>query len=284
MIELGGMLHAGPNGAYDWLWASLIALVVITIVDFGIIKYYFKLKSGTGGGARWFAIHVFCNLWITWVAFPDLYLVFFDPMYTLQATTFASIYPLAINQALHFYHMVLFFDELVFVDWLHHGVMTLITVPLLFTQNPTPIINANHIFITGIPGAIDYIMLVMVKQGKLRSSTEKAVNCFMNVWIRAPGIFFITVVGYVSGHFQSQYNELNFSPFQFNCLIIILLTNYWNAFYFLERVVGSNYRRLEKERMACKKVEEATMLADTAKSAVNIDIAQDIQGVDKTRE
>lgn len=245
-IEFGDMIHAGPNGIYDWIYASIVALVVITLIDHFVYKRWLKLPSGTGGGSRWFGLHVFCNLWIVFHAYPDAWTMFTDPLLALQSTQICSIYPLAINQAMHFYHMVVFFEQLVFVDWLHHGVMTLITVPLLFTQNPSPIINANHIFITGLPGAIDYTLLILAKQGKINPFVEKYVNRHLNVWVRAPGIFYITILGYAWTHYQYRFNQLNYSDFQFWCSIVVLMTNYWNAFYFLERVVGSYHKKLTK--------------------------------------
>jgi len=134
--------------------------------------------------------------------------------------------------------------------------MTLITVPLLFTQNPSPIINSNHVFITGLPGAIDYILLILAKQGKLEPFTEKYANRHLNVWMRAPGIFYVTVIGYVWSHYQLRFNSLNYSNFQFWCSVIALLTNYWNAFYFLERVVGSYNKKLLKIQMTAQEEKE----------------------------
>ena len=82
----------------------------------------------------------------------------------------------------------------------------------------------------------------------------------MNVWIRAPGIFYVTILGYAGSHYQYRFNRLNYSDFQFWCSIIALLTNYWNAFYFLERVVGSYHKKLLKIELARKKVEQEAEL------------------------
>jgi hypothetical protein len=64
------------------------------------------------------------------------------------------------------------------------------------------------------------------------------------------------VLRYAASHYQYRFNRLNYSDFQFWCSIIALLTNYWNAFYFLERVVGSYHKNLLKIAIARKKVEK----------------------------
>ena len=49
----------------------------------------------------------------------------------------------------------------------------------------------------GLPGGIDYYLLIQVKRGKIKSIEEKKINTYLNNYIRAPGIllnywFYIT--------------------------------------------------------------------------------------------
>lgn len=39
-------------------------------------------------------------------------------------------------------------------------------------------------FISGLPGAIDYLLLVLVKNGKLNPNTQKRVCASLNVYLR----------------------------------------------------------------------------------------------------
>jgi hypothetical protein len=55
--------------------------------------------------------------------------------------------------------------------------------------------NALLFFITGVPGGITYIMLVLVKMGKMQYLTEKAISAGINTWMRTPGLtWFSTVI------------------------------------------------------------------------------------------
>mmetsp|Transcript_29055 Transcript_29055/g.62703 ORF Transcript_29055/g.62703 Transcript_29055/m.62703 type:complete len:135 (+) Transcript_29055:261-665(+) len=117
--------------------------------------------------------------------------------------------------------------------------MTFIAVPLVFIQDPSPIINASHVFVTGLPGALDYAMLAAVKEGRMHSMTEKKINNSMNVWVRAPGLFATAVFGYVHGCKLIAEPDSGYTQLQFVCLMFNLIIYYWNAFYFMERVVGN---------------------------------------------
>ena len=42
-------------------------------------------------------------------------------------------------------------------------------------------------FVCGVPGAIDYALLSLVKQGRLDRMLEKRWNTLINTWLRGPG-------------------------------------------------------------------------------------------------
>jgi hypothetical protein len=48
-------------------------------------------------------------------------------------------------------------------------------------------VNSLLFFITGIPGAMDYAMLSMVKENLMDKLEEKRLNTHINVWLRMPG-------------------------------------------------------------------------------------------------
>ena len=43
----------------------------------------------------------------------------------------------------------------------------------------------------GLPGGIDYLLLILVKIGKIKSIEEKRINTYLNNYIRAPGILIL---------------------------------------------------------------------------------------------
>ena len=85
-----------------------------------------------------------------------------------------SLQPIYMVAALHLYHMVpgLGF-ELGWPDYFHHFVFagTICTAGLSLAAGP--IVNFIAIFICGLPGALDYIMLVLVKLGRMQPQQEK---------------------------------------------------------------------------------------------------------------
>jgi hypothetical protein len=71
-------------------------------------------------------------------------------------------------------------------DWFHHILFcgTLVPIGLI---SPNPIVNVFCFFLSGLPGGIDYVMLALVKHGKLSREVEKIWNARINVWLRSPG-------------------------------------------------------------------------------------------------
>lgn len=71
--------------------------------------------------ARYFALHVICNMWISLLCIPDMINVFSDPIGMLK-TRAVNHWPTALVFSIHVYHMA-FFKNLNFIDWLHHVLM-----------------------------------------------------------------------------------------------------------------------------------------------------------------
>ena len=58
--------------------------------------------------------------------------------------------------------------------------------------------NVNSFVFMGLPGGLDYLLLVLVKMKLIDAGTEKSLNQSLNVWIRSPlgcVIAFIMVFG-----------------------------------------------------------------------------------------
>jgi hypothetical protein len=97
---------------------------------------------------------------------------------------------------------------------------------------PITTTTTNYIlfFINGLPGGIDYILLTLVKFGKIKKIVEKSINSKLNIWIRSPGIMmgaYIVLTQYIEGVLT-----IHWLPITFCCMGL-----YWNAQYFTERVV-----------------------------------------------
>lgn len=134
--------------------------------------------------------------------------------------------------ALHFYHIVKYWRKFRADDWLHHGLMIGIALPIgVLLENHT-FMGFSLFFITGLPGCIDYACLALVRNGKLGRLTEKRINNFLNVWIRSPGCIAEATLSFVF-LFESP-----LPGWKFATALIPTALNYWNGQYFMSQVVA----------------------------------------------
>ena len=77
--------------------------------------------------------------------------------------------------ALHIYHIILY-RPLPMIDWVHHGIMVVIMLPLAYALVPGHLLGHGAFYASGLPGGIDYLMLVLVKKGWMKSIDEKRYN------------------------------------------------------------------------------------------------------------
>ena len=83
------------------------------------------------------------------------------------------------------------------------------------------------------PGAgVDYALLAAVKEGWMASRTEKIINTYLNVWLRAPGL---TMTGYII-YVGTKYGKTTLSPMLSAWLALL---SAFNGTYYMQRVVAS---------------------------------------------
>ncbi len=153
---------------------SYIALVFIFILDKAIIKYN---KNG-----RWFQLHALCNLIITFCTFHDVQDCILYPPKSSEIVPIQ--YSAFIALMLHIYHCLKF--EIRNSDWIHHISSVFITTPV-FIYYPCKGTSFFLFVATGLPGAIDYIGLVLYKNNIILKYTQKHINTLINTYIRMPG-------------------------------------------------------------------------------------------------
>lgn len=203
---------------------------------------------------RYMSIHVIVNAYVVYLTFWDVVETMRDPVEAaIKPTNTSSI---IVILALHLYHIA-FFRPLPFVDWLHHFVMIIVMSPVAYALMPGLLLGHGAFYASGLPGGIDYLMLVMVKKGWMQSMTEKKYNCFIQLWIRAPGCIIHSVLTYVSqvevykmiekGELPSKGgNMMPLIPLNYIWLgsFVVWFTMYWNGLYFLDRVIRSHERNV----------------------------------------
>ena len=177
----------------------------------------------------YYAIHAFHNACIVYCSFHEV-------VQTL--TDFNSIHDappnfrvLELCFALHFYHIALYFQKLRFDDWLHHGLMIGVALPIGGLIPSGSLLGYSLFFLTGLPGGIDYAGLFLVRNGWMTKRFQKYMNMNLATWIRSPGC--VSVATYIlattSVHATPWYYALG--------AYVVAGLNFWNGQYFLQQVV-----------------------------------------------
>lgn len=209
---------------YDNLWQHIpyfAGSIVILLLTDGVLWLTKKNRS------RWFKLHVLTNAVTCITSYPDFINTFRDPLMNPHALK-SSLVPPNMTLALHLYHMVMF-SNLTVVDWVHHIVM--MTILSLTFICPNPAMTNYAIFIVnGLPGGIDYFLLILVKEGIIDRLLEKRINSKLNIWLRGPGILIGAYIIFIQWCYQ-------IITYDVRLLSIVILGLYWNAQYFTERVV-----------------------------------------------
>merc|ERR1712137_984366 len=63
-------------------------------------------------------------------------------------------------------------------------------LPMAWLLQPGPFLGHGAFWASGLPGGLDYAMLVAVKKKWLSSLTEKRINTQIHVWMRCPGCLY----------------------------------------------------------------------------------------------
>jgi hypothetical protein len=192
--------------------------------------------AGPSESARWFFVHLIANVVVSWLVWPDLVFCYHNigecALHQWQRGTFGY----AVAAGLHFFHLVFF--EVSAADWMHHLMTAVLTTPpiLLFHQHAH--VAVALFFMTGLPGAIDYFLLTLVKLNRLDPEIEKKLYVVISVWVRGPGVlsavFFALRILFAN---EPQLPWYKFAGMCWNGLV-----TYWNAMYFMHQTLSDYYR------------------------------------------
>ena len=175
-----------------------------------------KSKRKPPQKSRWFALHTFANLIVCISAIKPFIATILDPAHSADASRYpdvglfgnASNFPLVMIIAVHFYHMAIFTD-LNSADYFHH----LMFIPTMgipgLVWNWGPCQAFLCVFISGLPGGIEYFCLTLNKLGLVTDrAVLKKIGALQNAWIRWPGILiggYHIYMGWVYGTLQAPW-------------------------------------------------------------------------------
>lgn len=237
-----------PGGSLAGLNEDLTLFCAVLALLF-IVDMLLLPRVLTSPKSRWFALHALANAVIAASAAPDVARALLRPIAGLTGAA-GSMLPNAGIAAIHVYH-VLFF-KLTADDIFHHVrfVAILSTLAIVFKHDGGASINFGAFFLCGLPGGINYVLLVAVKERALAPLTQKLWDARINTWLRAPpmSVFaFMQWQVWLAGVRSSPW--LHPAAVAFFTIVVAGL-HFFNGFYFAEQSIGNYHATKVRLEMA----------------------------------
>ncbi len=179
---------------------------------------------------NYYLLHSLGNFIITYLCFDDL-LISYNDLFNFNKYK-TDITPSIITFSMHTYHIINYKDKLLFDDWVHHILMCGVALPLSLYVKSGCLLNHGLFFLTGLPGAINYLNLFLVRNSYISRSIQKRINLYLNLWLRAPGCI---------SHFVLCILVMDsFDVFEKLFIRLTITLIFWNGIYFMNQVV-QNY-------------------------------------------
>ena len=211
------------------MFFDLLYIAVLTTIFVGFDRYITERIQFQGA---YYAVHAFHNACIVNFTAADVWNTLTD--FATVGSVGPNMDALRFCFALHLYHCIMYWQKFRFDDWLHHGLMIGVALPIggLIPSGGT-LLGYSLFFTTGLPGGIDYALLFLNRNGWLVRHTEKRINTFLNVWIRSPGTASLAtlILLHICQNIQSIGN------FELMGAALTGVLNYWNGQYFMQQVV-----------------------------------------------
>lgn len=194
-----------------------------------IINVFIKQES-----LRYFILHFIFNMYIIYLLWNSFIYCLLNPLNVFEDkyNKESMLSTLSIMN-FHLYHLLSHNKELPIETLVHHLIGAILN-PLLTIFQPIGKLPVMHnIILCGIPGGIDYLLLVLFKYGVVTRMQEKKINRFLNLLIRWPFIFLSNYI-----YLLNIYNQnIMFSIY----VIFGVFINNYNAIYFCDKVIGNYY-------------------------------------------
>lgn len=184
-----------------------------------------------GYNKPYYAVHVIHNIAMVVLTAPDVWYAF-----TLENKMPINWAAILMCYCLHFYHVIDYYRVFRFDDWLHHGLMIGIALPLGSLVRAGPLMGCNLFFTTGLPGAISYGLLFCERNGIIEPATAKRYNATTNLWLRAPGC-----VAHATLSISYLLIATNMTTFDIASGLLIAVITVWNGLYFMEQALRAKW-------------------------------------------
>lgn len=171
-----------------FIYSFFLGLTLCLFLDkLAIYLYENYSEAKYSHNVRWFFIHFVINIFVTIFGLYDLTFCINNIDKCAMNPWINGSLPYGLAVSLHFYHIFMFYNKLTWVDWIHHTTSAIISTPILLAYNMTSLAVTALWFMSGLPGAIDYFLLWLVKMNYLNSYVEKKAYVYITTWLRMPG-------------------------------------------------------------------------------------------------
>ena len=213
------------------------AFCIIYILDSLLVKLNISRHRES---TRWFQLHAIVNSWVAFFVAPDVIDCLLDPVKSNQITV--TEWGRSFALSLHIYHAIFFTLRL--EDWYHHIISVFLCSPMCVVNN-TKAVSLCYFFCTGLPGAIDYTILSLVRTKYVTRVKQKQIASYLNTYLRMPG-------GCIGSYliFKDAFQP---TETYINRLFLAFLM-YLNSFYYGNQAIGSYYT-LKSENAILKNIE-----------------------------
>jgi hypothetical protein len=186
----------------------------------------------------YFILHFLINLTNTILIIPFIYNFISDPLFIDNYESYywlEYLYPVLIS--LHNFHMIHNLKNINADEIIHHVLTYAFWGLILYLKHPIYI--ASLIIMSGIPGGITYLMLVLKKLELIKSITEKQISKNLNVWIRSPGCVMFGFL-YIIRSIYLEYEN-------FYLILFISIWTMINGIHFMDNICESYYTSINKK-------------------------------------
>jgi hypothetical protein len=211
------------------MWSYFVTLVGI-LLNTQLFHGIDTIIVQAGLRKPYYGVHVIHNLLIVALTAADVRdsFIHFNTLHQYEPNQGAA----TLCYALHLYHILYYWRTFRFDDWLHHGLMVGIALPLSQQLRAGPLLGANLFFTTGLPGAISYGLLFAERNGWMDTLEAKKANAATNLWIRAPGC-----VMHATLSLLTLFTMPRVSADQRVATVLIAALTAWNGLYFMQQSI-----------------------------------------------
>ena len=233
----GGLCHGivpmdiVPFGWTAHIYHVLSCMLVLLLIDRLILLRFVCFADSK---TRWWALHALANFAVAFAAVPDTVWVLQHP-FCCMFGRLQSWLPSHLAFAVHAYHLAMFV-EVKFEELAHHLLFVGVFGAVNFAFYWGPIVNVLLLFITGIPGGVNYVMLVLKKMGVTRAMDQKRRYALIDVWLRMPGLMFVaTLMLSASIHKATRVPTL--------ATLAVVLLSAFNGIFYMRQTLQDYYTK-----------------------------------------